>query len=158
MTPQTAIELEFADGSYLFDLKLPQLAELQEKCGTGILAIYGNVLKGRYVLGTEAFGAAHEGQATSQEIFETIRLGLIGGGKGIVQGQEIAVSPLLARQLVERYAHPAPIKDSWSVAAAVLAARVEGYFPPKKAEPDAAPATANPKRKRTSPRSSPTAP
>ena len=44
---QTAVELDFADGTYLFDLKLPQLAELQEKRKVGVFALYGRVMKGR---------------------------------------------------------------------------------------------------------------
>ena len=156
MTPVTALELEFADGQYLFDLKLPQLMELEEKCGVGTLAIYGRVLKGRYILGDETFGAPAEGEARVIDLFETIRLGLIGGGAGMVNGEEVKVSVLKAKTLVERYCHAAPLRESWTLAAAILGARVEGYSPPKKAEPADEPAT--PTNGSTSPASSPTAP
>lgn len=158
MTPQTAIELEFADGAYLFDLKLPQLAELQEKCKAGVFAVYGRVLKGRYLVGGEVFASTVDGEAFAADLFETIRLGLIGGGKGIVNGQEVSVSALTARSLVERYCHAAPLKESWALAAAILAARIEGYDPPKKAEPAPEPAAEKPKRKSTSRKSSRIAP
>lgn len=151
MTPQTAIELEFADGSYLFDLKLPQLAELQEKCKAGVLAIYGRVLRGRYLFEGQSIGIAQEGEAFAEDLFETIRLGLIGGGKGLVNGVEVVVSPLTAKSLVERYCHTAPLRDAWALAAAVLGARIEGYEQ-KKAEPAKAPARTK-RRRSTSPKS-----
>lgn len=145
---RTDIELEFADGSYLFALKLPQILELQRLCGGGVFAIYGRVLKGRYMLAGQEFGAPHEGEAFVHDIMETIRLGLIGGARGVVNEQEVEVSTLRAKQLVETYAHPpaAPLKDSWAIAAAVLSALIEGYEPQKKSPP----APAKVKRKKVS--------
>jgi hypothetical protein len=98
-----------------------------------VFAVYARVLKGRYLLAGETIGATNEAEAFAEDLFETIRLGLIGGGRGMVEGVEIEVSPLLARKLVERYCHEAPLRDSWSVAAAILAARIEGYTPPGEA-------------------------
>jgi hypothetical protein len=158
MTPQTALELKFADGDYLFDLKLPQLAELQEKRGCGIFKLYGRVIKGRFLVGEESIALPEEGEAFAEDIFEVIRLGLIGGGKGVVDGREVAVSALRARQLVESYCHNAPLREPWAVAAAVLAARVEGFTPPedkKKASPVGS--SGQRKRRSTSPRPQPTA-
>lgn len=157
MTVLTALELKFGDGDYLFDLKLPQLAELQRLRDCGIFKIYGRVLRGRYFLAGEPLAVAEDGEAFVEDIYETIRLGLIGGGKGLVNGKEIEVSALRAKQLVEAYAHPAPLRESWAVAAAVLGARVEGYTAPKD-EPAQEPAPEKPKRKSTSRKSSPTAP
>lgn len=156
MTPVTALELTFADGEYLFDLKLPQMAELQEKRGIGVMAIYARVLRGRYLFEGETIGVTNEAEGFAEDFFDTIRLGLIGGGRGMVDGKEVAVSPLLARTLVERYCHAAPLRDSWAIAAAILGARIEGYTPPKKAEPAKAPASR--KKKSTSRGSSRTAP
>lgn len=151
----TSLELLFADGEYSFDLKLPQLAELQEKRGP-IFAVYGRVLKGRYLVGDITMADTTAGEAFAEDLFETIRLALIGGGKGMVDGEEVEVSALKARQLVERYCHAQPLKESWSLAAAVLSARIEGYEPKKKEPP--APAPVKPARKRsTSKRSSATA-
>jgi hypothetical protein len=137
----TQVELKFADGDYLFALKLPQLAELQDKCGAGIFAIYGRVLKGRFVLGEEIVGMAHEGEAYASDLYETIRLGLIGGGKGMVDGKEVEVSALRARQLVETYVHPAPLREAWSIAAAILTVKIEGYDPGPNVEPAEKPAS-----------------
>jgi hypothetical protein len=136
----TGLELEFADGEYSFDLKLPQLAELQEKRGCGVFAIYSRVLRGRVVVGDMLLADTSAGESYAEDLFEVIRLGLIGGGGGIVDGETVKVDPGRARKLVERYCHPAPLKDSWAIAAAVLGARIEGYSPPKKATPAEQPA------------------
>ncbi len=155
-TVLTALELLFADGTYLFDLKLPQLQELQEKRGAGVFKIYGRVLKGRYVFEGQPMALTQDGEAYAEDLFEPIRLGLIGGGKGMVDGKEVEVSPLLARTLVERYCHNAPLRESWAVAAAILGARIEGYTPPKNGEAGAKPART--RKASTSPKSSRTAP
>lgn len=141
MTPATAIELEFADGDYLFDLKLPQIAELQEKRGASLFAIFARTLKGRYVLpdGSEV-GAPLEGEADPLDLFEVVRLGLIGGGRGEVDGKCVEVDEIRAGKLVKHYLHEAPLRRAWDLAAAILAARIEGYEPPKKAEPASEPA------------------
>lgn len=150
----THIELKFGDGDYLFALKLPQILELQRLCGAGIFAIYGRVLKGRYVLGDTdvSFGVPQECEAFILDIFETIRLALIGGGKGMVSGEEVSVNVLRARQLVETYCHSLPLKQSWDVAAAILVATIEGYEGQKKSpEPGAGkPLKASTKRKSSS--------
>lgn len=123
----TAITLAFADGDYCFDLKLPQIIELQDRCGKGILEIYSNVMAGRGEIHGEKVGLAHQAEAGIREIYETIRLGLIGGNNGIVDGEEIEVGPNAARELVKNYAHSRPIEESWALASAILIARVKGY-------------------------------
>lgn len=136
---QTAVDLDFADGTYLFDLKLPQLAELQEKRKVGVFALYGRVMKGRGFIADVPVAIPESAEAFAEDLFETIRLGLIGGGRGEVDGKEISVNAITARRLVETYCHVAPLKESWALAAAILMARVEGYEPPK-AEPGSDPA------------------
>lgn len=137
----TALELEFADGEYSFDLKLPQMDELQEKRGCGIFALYGRITRGRHMFGDVAVADPAAGEAYDQDLFETIRLALIGGGKGIVNDQVVRVDAGKARKLVERYCHTAPLKDSWAIAAAILGARIMGYNAPGEAEAGQAPAS-----------------
>lgn len=147
---QTDLVLKFADGDYLFALKLPQLLELQRVCEAGIFVIYGRVLRGRYVLQDSevAFGVPHECEAFVNDVYETIRLGLIGGGQGLVNGEEVPINALRARQLVETYCHPAPLKECWDIAAAVLSAKIEGYEGQKKSpEPGAKPPKGSTKQK-----------
>lgn len=150
----TEVELKFGDGDYLFALRLPQILELQRLCGAGIFPIYARVLRGRYVLeGGLAFGAPHEGEAFISDIYETIRLGLLGGGKGRVNGEDVIVTPGRARELIETYCHGRPLNESWDFAAAILAATIEGYETEKKSpEPPA------PKKRSTKRKSSQTAP
>lgn len=134
-------EIRFGDGDYIFALKLPQILELQRVCGAGIFTIYGRVVEGWYTRadGFE-FGLPHEANAHVLDVYETIRLGLIGGGAGLVNGETVAVGPNRARELVETYAHPpVPLKEAWNVAVKVLVATIEGYDDQKKSpEPDAA--------------------
>lgn len=140
---ETSLSLEFADGTYAFDLKLPQIIELQEKCGTvgpdgarqrkGILSIYSSIMAGRALIGDGVhIGVPDQAEAAVQEVYETIRLALIGGGEAIVDGETVKVSPLDAKRLVETYVHPMPLSAAWDMAAAIHYARVVGYQPKKK--------------------------
>jgi len=156
VTVQTSLELEFAGGDYSFDLRLPQMQELEEKCGRGIFAVYADILQGRYVYEGVTIGATNEAVARIADIRQVIRLGLIGGGSGFVDGERVVVDANMARRLVERHVDGAPLRDSWAVAAAVLGARIEGYTPPGEAGAgeSPAPSTSEP----TGDSSSPTAP
>lgn len=131
----TALELAFGDGDYLFDLKLPQLAELQRLRGP-IFTVYARVLKGRYQIGEQIVIRPEEGEAHAEDLFETIRLALVGGGRGLVNEVEVEVSALTAKRLVETYCHPQPLQQSWGIAAAILAAKVQGYQAPEKKSPE----------------------
>lgn len=162
----TGIDLKFGDGDYLFALHVPHILELQRVCGwadaagnkrdTGIFTIYGRVLKGRYFLqdGT-AIGLPHECEAHLKDVLETVRLALIGGGKGLVNDAEVEVNALRASQLVDTYCFPAaPLKETWDLAAAILAAAIEGYETQKKS-PETEEVAPPPKRS-TKRKSSPT--
>lgn len=129
----TAHEAAFADGRYLFDLKLPQLAELQEKRGP-IFQVHARVCSGCLFEGSKLIINLGDNGAHAADIFETIRLGLIGGGRGVVNGSEIEVSPLTALNLVERYCHEAPLVQNLQLAATIITGRVTGFVPPKKDE------------------------
>lgn len=125
---QTHIHLPFADGTYKFALGLEQINELQTKCGVGIGGLYARVLAGR-VQGDIETG--HPGFAAyyQADLIETARQGLIGGGEGLVDGQEVKVGSLRANELVERYFIPLPLMEQWKLAASILFAKVEGYVP-----------------------------
>lgn len=142
MTPVNPLELDFADGIYLFNLKLPQIAELQEKQGP-IGKVYARVRSGRWVREDTdaAIGLPTQAEFDVFDLLETIRLALIGGGAGRVNEKDVKVTPLLAKSLVERYCHTASLRDVWDLAAAILAARFEGYTPPGGDQPADEPAT-----------------
>lgn len=128
-----SIILQFADGEYTFKLGMRQICELQEKCKAGIGEIVARALSGHY---GEFGGDISEAKFKVEDIVDTIRLGLIGGNAGMVDGREITVSPMLAKGLVDRYVMEQPLIDGWNTAAAILLACIQGFDPPKKkAEP-----------------------
>lgn len=145
------IELEFADGIYLFALPLAQIGELQRKTDCGIGALYSRTLKGAFAnpLTNEINLSPVGAEFYAADLIETIRQGLIGGGKGTVNGEEVKVTPVIANKLIDGYVLNQPLMDAWKHAAAILGACIVGYDPPKKELPaDERAASAKPKRKR----------
>lgn len=141
--PDTRIELDFADGRYSFWLALPQAVELERKCGgKSIFAMYDEMGAGLGMAG-DAPVYLGGGKALITDIRETIRLGLIGGNNGFVNGEEIEVGPNRARNLVDEYTYPArPMLEALNVAWSILHAAVVGIDLKKKDE--AGEATENP--------------
>lgn len=89
------VTLLWGDGDHIFRLALDQLLELQEKTDAGPLQLLVRV----------------QGQNWRvQDLRETIRLGLIGGGK----------SPADAMVLVRRYVDARPLLESVPVALEIL--------------------------------------
>ena len=113
--------LEFGDGRYLFKLKLKQIAELQEKCNAGIGEIYARVVLGHYRV---------------EDLVHGIRLGLEGGGKGVLglEETEVQVSPELANKLTQRYCDR-PLDQVWDIARDVYRACIHGYETPETKKP-----------------------
>lgn len=94
-----SIVLPFADGAYAFALFAGQIRELEEKADAGPMEIYRRLLTGSWRM---------------VDVVETIRLGLVGGGRGWVGGivgedgaadggQEITVEAAQAVKLVRAY-------------------------------------------------------
>lgn len=96
----------FGDASYTFNLPNELVAQLERKSGAGIGAIYQRVISSQFY---------------AIDILEIIRLGLIGGG----------TAPIVAEQLIDAYARPRPIVESYLLAFDILDARWNG-------KPDAA--------------------
>lgn len=126
------IDLEFADGQYTFALPLPQILELQRKTGMGIGGLYARTLKGVTRVGDETMLVPGQAEFYALDVIETIRHGLIGGGKGVVNGEEIKVTPLIANRLIDAYVLGQALVEAWKVATTVLFACIMGYDPPKK--------------------------
>jgi hypothetical protein len=141
-----SIELDFADGRYTCALPVPQINELQRKCEIGIGGLYQRLLKGRTPRLNDETGMLEMGLNAEgaefyiADIVETIRHGLIGGGRGEVNGAEVRVTEALANKLVATYVLGKPIYQYWSMAASILIACIYGYEPEKKDEPAQAPA------------------
>lgn len=133
MTVSTSIDLGFADGSYTFALPIPQLLELERKCGNkSVFKIYDELSAG---LGIDNGEAVYLGGGAGMltDLRETIRLSLIGGNAAMVDGEEIAVGPRTALNLVDAYVYPArPLIEGQRIAWAVLKAAIEGVQLKKK--------------------------
>jgi len=125
--PDTAVEVEFGDGRYTFWLALPHVVELERKCGgKSIFAMYDQIGAGLGMAGDQAVYLGG-GAAMVTDIRETIRLGLIGGNCGRVDGVEIEVGPNKARDLVDTYTFPhRPLVEAQNVAWSILHAAITG--------------------------------
>jgi len=102
MSATGEITLAFGDARHVFNVqKIGQALELQDKCGAGIGTIYSRLRAGGFYV---------------NDIRETIRLGLIGGG----------LKPVEALLLVERYVDARPWKETQLLAIAILTAAMVG--------------------------------
>lgn len=124
-----SIDLEFADGAYAFALPLERIDELQRKTGTGIGGLFARVIKGANQIGDDIVLAPGSAEFYALDLIETIRQGLIGGGKGVVDGAEIKVSPVLANRLITNYVLSRPLSEAWEIAVSILGAVIVGYEP-----------------------------
>lgn len=138
----TEVTLPFADGEYRFFLDLPQANEL-EGAGMSMCQLEWHLREGVGVDDRGQATFAGGGTATAKAIRNTIRLALIGGNCGKVDGEEIEVGPGAAKDLIEAYAFPArPLGESAALAWRILAAAIYGNEPAKSmtaAEPVTAP-------------------
>lgn len=89
------VTLTWADGEHTFRLPIGQLRELQEKTDCGPMELLNRFFRGTWRL---------------DDVRETIRLGLIGGG----------TKPIDALALVGRYVDARPLAESVPVAQAVI--------------------------------------
>ncbi|MUZ65335.1 gene transfer agent family protein [Agrobacterium vitis] len=104
MSGHASVTLDWADGEYIFRLPLKQLEELEDRFDRSIFVITERMMTRT---------------ATSREIIEVLRLGLVGGG----------MKPLEALPLVKRYVEERPLDENRDVAYAICLAalaRVHG--------------------------------
>jgi hypothetical protein len=110
MSGDGATTLIWADGEHRFRLRIRELRELQDKCDAGPAQIMMRLVQHTWRV---------------DDILQTIRLGLIGGGK----------SPTDALVLVKRYVEDRPLAENVVVAAEIIAAAISGD---PKEDPDTA--------------------
>lgn len=94
------VTLAWGDGEHTFCLPVARLLELEEKCDAPIATIFARVSGGAFCFA---------------DIYETLRLGLIGGGK----------TPVEAKKLADRYV--LPLADNVPVARIVIAGVMFGF-------------------------------
>lgn len=132
---QTSLTIAFADGEYTFRLALAQINEIQTRCNAGIGAVFARIAKGRFFrktdLGEIAIGDPSQAEYRIEDLVSVIRQGLIGGGRGVVDGVEVKVDAPRAEQLIKNYvlADGCPLEDAWTLAYAILTATIVGYEP-----------------------------
>jgi hypothetical protein len=141
---QTWISLPFGNGIYVFRLGPHQIAEIERACDAGIGRIYARVAAGRFGFKPDE-ALPDNGEFRWPELVEIIRQGLIGGGEGVVDGNDVKVSPIRANDLIDAYLLGATDKRMtmtaiWAHAYAVIHPLMHGYDPPKKAKPGEGPA------------------
>jgi hypothetical protein len=110
MSRHAEIVRDFGDGTYRFRLGLGQLRELEEKRNAAAPAIFMRVSTGSF---------------WTEDMRETIRLGLIGGED---------VTPVQALKLVQRYVDDRPLFEWMQLATEILHAALIG--PPADADAD----------------------
>lgn len=132
----TDLLAEFGDGEYRFWLPLPQVFELERVCGDTSIMTLEERLRGCIGQSEDGeIGFIGGGAPMVRDIRETIRLGLIGGNSGSVDGSEVEVGPLRAKQLVDLYCYPArPLAESAVLAFRILSAAIYGVRLKKKAD------------------------
>jgi hypothetical protein len=101
MSRSASLSLDWADGTYTFRLAWGQISELQEKTGCGPQMLLSRLTDGSW---------------RADDLRETIRLGLVGGG----------VEPLRALNLVRAYVEQRPLLESVMPARAILTAALVG--------------------------------
>lgn len=139
LMPNT-IDLAFADGTYNFALPLDRIDELQRKTGIGIGGLFARVIKGALRNGDDIILAPASAEFYALDLIETVRQGLIGGGRGVVDGTEVKVTPVLAQRLVASYLLNQPLSQAWELAVSILGAVIVGYDPPGEGAPGPSPA------------------
>lgn len=109
------VVLEWGDGQYLFSLKGKQIEELETLQKAGIGEIFQRIERGTWFWG---------------DLYQTVRLGLIGGGMGAVE----------AKRLTDMYANRPLVEGPNSpltVASAVIGAALFGLDKLSPGEPQA---------------------
>ena len=145
----TALEKRFADGVYRFWLPLPQVIEIERKCGTratdgtttpkSLFAIYDQLSGGLADNdGTPVYFGG--GAALINDARAVIRGALVGGNYGLVDGEEIEVGPGRAQELVDAYTYPnRPMIEAVHLAWHILHAAIVGIDVKKKEQSAVAP-------------------
>lgn len=117
MNNQGQVVLAFGDGEHAFKLMVQGILEIEEKCDAPFASIFARVSAGAYKFA---------------DVYETLRLGLIGGGK----------SPVEAKKIVDRYT--VPLAESSAIARVVLAAVMFGFEAAPLGKETAAPSEQSP--------------
>lgn len=132
----TRTSLPFADGTYLFWLPMPRVIaaerEMSRRNSDGIKQPY-SIFALFHEIGSHIGEIGDEqvligpSPALLSDAHAIIRNGLIGGGEGRAAGEDVAVTEVLASELVETYCYPArPAMHDLGLAWRILRAAIYG--------------------------------
>lgn len=113
MSIRTDIVLPFANGRYLFKLPIRRIREVETLAGP-IDLVRHRLLHGGYSI---------------DDVIGVLQQGLIGGGKGWVNGTEVEVTTLRAESLIDNYVEGGALAEHHVTARQVIAALFVGYEP-----------------------------
>lgn len=132
----TGCTLPFGDGEYHFWLGLEQAIELERLAETPVAELEVQLRMATRITPEGAFEYIGGGPGANI-VRHIIRLGLIGGNNGIVDGDEAEVGPARAKALIAAYVWPArPMAEAIAVAATIVFAAVWGIDLKKKQQLD----------------------
>lgn len=106
---------EWGDGSYTFRLSWGGLKELQDKCACGPAELFWRLMSHKWLV---------------DDLYEIVRLGLVGGGK----------TPVDAMKLAHTYVKERPLLESVPIAVEIVSASLFG--PPEEARTEGEPLVA----------------
>jgi hypothetical protein len=146
--PDTALVLKFGNGDYRFWLPMRELCQLEKECDKSVIQMHDEMGQSLGLLpGSEEPHFIGGGQTRFHEIRATIRFALLGGNEGKVNGEDVKVSPITAREIVETYVDGRPIAETLPVAWSILEAAVRGVSLKKKVEDEAGGESLSPSEK-----------
>lgn len=140
----TAVEKKFGGDLYRFWLPLPQVIELERKCGVratdgtvtpkSVFTIYDQ-LSGGLVPDDDSPGYFGGGTGLIADARAVIKAALVGGNYGLADGVEVEVGPGRASELVDAYTYPnRPMIEAVHLAWFILHAAIIGIDVKKKDE------------------------
>lgn len=138
------IEIDLPRGSFLCRLGAVQIARIQEVRGVKVTYPDQGIALVPKRIGTivrehlAGVGGAlpvltvdsYFGDYDPQDSREVIVQGLIGGGRGLVDGEVIDVSEAYARRMVIEEVDDLPLDERWRIATTILVACTQGFTPP----------------------------
>lgn len=149
---ETRLEAAFAGGRFTFWLPMPRVVEIErgpqghrhdKRYPVSIFQLYDELGAG---LGLNGDTPVYLGGGRSivSDARNVVLQGLIGGGKGMIDGAEVEVGAMRASEMIDAYAYPhRPAVEIVHLAWSILHAAINGVVLKKK-EPETDPA--NPKR------------
>ncbi len=133
----TAVTLEFGDGTYRFWLPMARIVEIERLCGDKSILVMHSEFSSALEAGEEDEKPTFVGGSANvkiRDLYEVIRCAAIGGNQCEVAGKVSDVSPIDAKRLAANYVDGRPFVELVEVAFAILDAAIRGVKVKKKAD------------------------